>query len=176
MKKEKPLTYKEAVQYLSYNEDTGEFTWKWRSGNRSKLQSWNSRFAGKIAGTINPDGYISITVNYTTNQGHRVAWLMTYGHWPEGIIDHINGIRTDNRICNLREATHSQNMQNRKIQINNTSGFRGVSWDGKYKNWRARIKVGGKSISIGAYQSPELASQAYEAAKLKYHDIPTIKS
>jgi hypothetical protein len=175
MNKEELLTYEIAIQNLAYDKDTGEFTWKWRSGNRLKLQTWNSRFAGMPAGCLDSRGYLVITINYVIYQGHRIAWLMTNGAWPSKIIDHINGVRNDNRICNLREATHSQNMQNRKVQANNTSGYRGVTWSKKYKNWRARIKVGGKCINIGAYSSPESASEAYEAARIKYHDIPIIK-
>ncbi|MDA6380520.1 HNH endonuclease signature motif containing protein [Escherichia coli] len=70
-----------------------------------------------------------IMINGKAYPAHRLAWLIVYGTMPDGFIDHINRVRTDNRISNLRLVTHSENMQNRKIQKNNKSGYRGVSWD-----------------------------------------------
>jgi len=176
MNKEEIITYEIANHYISYSESTGDFVWKFRSGDRLKLQSWNSRFSRKKAGSINSDGYITISINYIAVLGHRLAWLIAHKRWPNGMLDHINGIRTDNRICNLREVNHSQNMQNRKVQANNTSGFTGVYWNEKNGNWRSRIKVGGKSIGLGSHKTAELAFMAYKEAKIKYHDIPLLKS
>ncbi|MFH0359902.1 AP2 domain-containing protein [Escherichia coli] len=76
-----------------------------------------------------------------------------------------------NRISNLRLVTHSENMQNRKIQKNNKSGYRGVSWDAKYGKWRARINASGKCINLGYHDTAELAAAAFEAAKMKYHTV-----
>ncbi|EHM45250.1 HNH endonuclease [Escherichia coli] len=165
----KLITSDEATHLLSYNPRTGSFVWNWRAGSSKAIKSWNGRFAGKLAGTINDDGYLVIGINRRIYPAHRLAWLIFYGEHPEGILDHINRVRTDNRIENLRKATHSQNMQNRKMQSNNKSGFRGVSWDERYGKWRARIKVSGKIISLGYHPTAEKASIAFEQARKIHH-------
>ena len=84
-------------------------------------------------------------------------------------VDHINGNKLDNRAKNLRVATHSQNGCNRGKQKNNTSGFKGVSWDDSNKAWRAQISVTKKQIYLGCYQCPKEAHDVYLAAAQKYH-------
>ena len=81
------------------------------------------------------------------------------GKWPEHQIDHINGIKDDNRFCNLREATNSQNNANKKKTIKNVSGYKGVYKDGN--RWRSQIEINGKKIHIGRYETPEEAHAAY---------------
>lgn len=91
---------------------------------------------------------------------HRLAWFYAYGVWPQDQIDHRNGIRSDNRICNLREATNSLNKANERRRTDNTSGFKGVH---RRENgrWRARIGVGNRRLALGDFDTPEAAHTAY---------------
>jgi len=89
---------------------------------------------------------------------------------PDGmLVDHVNGNTLDNRRCNLRHATHQQNMQNRKMQSNNASGYRGVAWNKKGKVWVASIKVSGVQMHLGSFASAEEANIAYRAASALHH-------
>lgn len=149
-------------ELLDYDGDTGYFIWREdRSGLAKK---------GVIAGGINSDGYRLISVDSVSYKAHRLAWLYATGYFPKNLIDHINGIRDDNRICNLRLATDRINGRNRtKINKNNKSGYSGVSWHPQLKRWWARIAVDGKNKSLGTYHDPYEAHQAYIAAKKIYH-------
>lgn len=133
--KEIKLTPEMVLSVVDYNPSSGDFHWRWRQGRERTTLTWNSRFAFKKCSSINSDGYLMIMINGKAYPAHRLAWLIVYGTMPDGFIDHINRVRTDNRISNLRLVTHSENMQNRKIQKNNKSGYRGVSWDAKYGKW-----------------------------------------
>lgn len=167
----KSLTPEMVLSVVDYDPETGKFYWRWRSGRERTTSAWNARFAFNECSAIDAEGYVRIRICGRLYQAHRLSWLVTYGAFPDGILDHINRIRTDNRVDNLRIATHSENMQNRKIQRNNKSGFRGVSWDEKYKKWRARINAGGKCINLGYHETAEQASAAFELARPKYHRI-----
>ncbi|HAJ7541587.1 TPA: HNH endonuclease [Escherichia coli] len=169
--KEIKLTPEMVLSVVDYNPSSGDFHWKWRRGRERTTLTWNSRFAFKKCSSISSGGYLMIMLNGKAYPAHRLAWLIVYGTMPDGIIDHINRVRTDNRISNLRLVTHSENMQNRKIQKNNKSGYRGVSWDAKYGKWRARINAYGKCINLGYHDTAELASATFEAARMKYHTV-----
>lgn len=145
---------------LHYCPETGAFTWKVTASNRRK--------AGERAGCLCKDtGYNIIGLNGRVQKASRLAWLYVYGEWPVDMIDHINGIRNDDRIENLRCATHAQNLRNRGKQRNNSSGFKGVY---RHKNaWRARINVDGRTVSLGLFPNPEEAHQAYAQASVRYH-------
>ena len=100
---------------------------------------------------------------------YRLAWLYMTGEWPTNFIDHINRNRTDNRWSNLREATYAENNRNKSIGINNTSGYKGVSWHKRRGKYRAEIRVNGKSKHLGYFDNKEDAYASYiQAAKL-YH-------
>jgi AP2 domain len=89
---------------------------------------------------------------------------------PEGkLVDHREGVKTDNRKCLLRPATHAQNQGNKGIPNHNTSGIKGVHWSEARKKWRARIVHEGKSIHLGYFTNVEEAAKAYREAALKYH-------
>lgn len=117
--------------------------------------------SGRAAGAVNDNGYVLISIRKKQYRAHRLAWLYMTGSWPVADLDHINGIRTDNRIANLREATRSQNLFNKKMDRRNKSGFRGVSWTTKKKLWGAHIKKDRKTRFIGYFRSPEAAYAAY---------------
>jgi len=114
--------------------------------------------------------YRAITVNGQTYPAHWVAWAISKGSWPTSDIDHINGDRTDNRIENLREVSHSKNIQNqREAQASNkSSGLLGVALR-KNGKWDARIWVDGRNLYLGCFDVKEEAHQAYLTAKRKKH-------
>lgn len=123
--------------------------------------------AGTIAGKIDK-GYLRTKVFGKLEQVHRLVWLCAYGEWPENQLDHINRIRHDNRIFNLREVTASQNQQNITKPCCNTSGHLGVSWIKSRKKWMAGIKVQGKSINLGSFDEVHSAVAARKTAEQKY--------
>lgn len=125
------LTYERLKELLDYNPDTG--VWQWLKPTNSAVE------AGFIAGTIASDGYRKIGVGNTYYMSSRLAFFYMTGHWPKGHMDHINRVRSDDRWANLREATVSDNNANRKKQSNNTSGYRGVSWDHWQGKWDVRV-------------------------------------
>ena len=157
------LSHDEVLSILDYDQETGLFKWK---------KARHGRQIGKIAGTKTHNGYIQICI--TTDKAraylaHRIAWLYVYGEFPSMAIDHINGIKTDNRIVNLRLATTFQNAHNlRKHKSRSKSGLLGVCTEGN--RYRARIRVHGKDITIGSFSTPEEAHNAYLEAKRKHHD------
>lgn len=161
---------------LSYYPESGKFYWKKRSKEMfqdKKLSSdvlqkrWNAKYAGKEAffGTMK-SGYKKGFLNGKFYLAHRVAWVMEKGTNPPSIIDHINGDPSDNRICNLRAASRSQNAANSKIRKDSTTGLKGVSWHPQSKKWRARISSGKIRKCLGLFDSVEDAHLAYcDAAK-----------
>jgi hypothetical protein len=156
---------------------SGRLFWKERprslfSTDRS-FAIWNKRYAGKEAFSAqNAYGYHCGAI---FNQGlfaHRVIWAMETGSWPESHIDHINGIRTDNRIQNLRVVSAKENQRNMAKRKSNRSGACGVSMYKDNKRWIARIKAFGKTKHIGLFESIEEAVAARKAAELQfgYHE------
>lgn len=157
MKNLAPVEFIRSV--MDFNPDTGKFLWKPRTDVN---QVWNSRYAGTPAlDTMLTIGYMSGTLLRKRYLAHRVAWAYYYGSWPESEIDHINMVRHDNRISNLRPASKSENMCNRGKQSNNTSGFKGVSFHKATGKWDARICVNNNKKFIGLFETPKLAHDAY---------------
>jgi len=163
-----------SIQYikecLRYSKEAGELFWNERPvghfpDERAK-KSWNTKYAGKRAGTVN-HGYLIINLNGFFYRAHKIIFLIEHGIYAE-VIDHINGDRLDNRICNLRQVTHSQNMMNRPTQKNNKSGLKGVSLH-PGGLWRARIWVKRKEYFLGFFKTKELAFEAYCEAAKTYH-------
>jgi hypothetical protein len=114
----------------------------------------------KIAGGLNKYlGYIYVSIDNVRYLAHRVIWLIVTGAWPEADVDHINGIRHDNRWINLRAATRAQNLQNSRRHSNSRSGFKGVVPNGS--GWLAQIYVAGKNRCLGTFRTPEAAHAAY---------------
>jgi hypothetical protein len=110
------------------------------------------------------DGYRKIRINGRSYLAHRLAWLYMTGEWPQNVIDHASGQRSDNRWENLRAASPLLNSHNRKRPSNNTSGFKGVTFYKAGNIWRAFIRVDGLLRFLGSFPTPELAADAYAAA------------
>ena len=154
------LTAEELRSILDYNPDTGIFT--------RKVSTANSVKVGDVAGCSNGGGYLNIMVCSRKYQAHRLAWLHTHGVWPKDQIDHINRIRTDNRIANLREVSHKQNQQNKSKRHDNTSGHPGVYWNKQNSKWQAKIAHNYKDIHLGYFATLEEALSARKAAEKLY--------
>jgi hypothetical protein len=143
---------------LDYNHETGEFKWKVATSNRIKV--------GSSAGLPGQNGYGRLRIDGQGYQAHRIAWKLYYGEDPtEGYeIDHKNGNRGDNRIDNLRLVLRPENNYNVPLRVNNTSGFRGVSFDKVINKWRAYVMSNHVKINLGCHTSKEDAI----AARLNY--------
>ena len=100
---------------------------------------------------------------------HRVVWRIVNGAWPAGELDHINGVRDDNRLENLRDSTRQQNMFNRKATKGSTSKYKGVSWKSKNSKWVAQCCISGKVKYLGLYKTEQEAAKAYENYVKDYH-------
>lgn len=154
------ITQSELKQRLDYDQHTGLFTRKTSAGG------WK---AGEMAGNFDESGYIKIRINRKLYYAHRLAFLYVYGRMPELHVDHINGNRADNRICNLREATTSVNAQNiSQYKKNNKARVLGVS-ESPAGRWYARIRFNGKQMRIGTFSTKEEAHEAYLSAKKMLH-------
>jgi hypothetical protein len=150
---------------LRYDPDTGSFTWLACAAAQVK--------PGAKAGRLNSQGYTEISISSRKYQAHRLAWLYMTGAWPEHTIDHINGVRSDNRIQNLRDVTRAVNLQNqRRAAVTNKAGLLGVR---EFKNrWRAQITVNGTQRDLGYFDTAQLAHDAYLQAKRQLHEGCTI--
>lgn len=143
------LTQERLKDLLRYEPGTGNFYWLNPTAKRMHH--------GELAGFVDYNGYVYIKVDSKRHSAHRLAWLYVYGHFPSNFIDHINTVRSDNRISNLREATRSQNMMNRSVGKNSKSGVKGIGWDKKSQKWRARCQADGKRKDVGFFDSIEEA-------------------
>lgn len=147
------------------------------NGKLIRKKTAGGQVAGTIAGTTRLDGYIGVWVNGRCFFAHRLIWMMHTGSMPENDLDHINGIKTDNRIENLRECTHAQNMQNiRKAPITSSTGVLGVRFEPRQKSrpWRAMGWKNGKNVGIGYFNTLEQAHEAYLKWKRETHEFCTI--
>lgn len=160
-------------QLLTYDPETGSLHWKSRCDsmfrNQRLAKSWNARYANKKAFTATDKGYFVGRINDVSYLASRIAWTIYHGSWPSGHIDHINRNPSDNRLQNLRDATVSENLCNRRAQSNNACGVKGVSFIQSSQRWRAKIAKSGKSYHLGVFDSLEEAREAYKTAAQKYH-------
>ena len=158
-------------QLLRYEPETGKLFWKLRDVPEGNLHihSWNARLAGKEALTAKDSrGYFHGTILYSSLRAHRVIWAMHHGEWPKGEIDHINHDKTDNRADNLRVVSHKQNLRNRSLHKNSSSGFTGVVWHKSRGKWRAQIGVNGVTKYLGLFETIDDAIAARKAADSKH--------
>lgn len=164
-----PPTFERITELFHYDPTTGRFRRKTTVGNSP------SQRKGYIAGSTNSVGYVVIYVDGKGLKAHRLAWLYCKGTWPKNHIDHLNGVKNDNRIDNLRDATRSENLQNQRLaHANNCSGFIGVHWHQASHSWQAQIRANGQRHHLGVFPTPQLASAAYLKAKRELHEGCTI--
>lgn len=146
---------------LSYDPESGVLTWLWRASRRG---CQNAKYAGKAAGYLNKNGYVSIRVDGVLLLAHRAIWAHVHGKWPEDEIDHRNGVKSDNRISNLRSASRSDQLANAKRRCDSKSGIRGVCWDAREGRWLATINKNKRQIRLGLFDKIQDAKAAYTKA------------
>lgn len=149
---------KHLLEYLNVNIVTGIITWKKKTAPRSK------KGIGSVAGTL-CKGYIRIGVLGRYYYAHVLVWYVAKGKLPVYELDHINRIRHDNRIENLRDITHVKNLHNSPKHYDNENGSKGVSWDATNKKWRVRIMEDRKEIWLGRYKDKKIAEAKYLEAE-----------
>ena len=173
-------TLKTLSKLFEYDSNTGKLYWKPRTpdmfDNRKNYaerscKTWNTKWAGKEAFTAkDAGGYHQGAIFGILYLTHRTIWALHHEKLPDLSldIDHINGVKTDNRINNLRLVTREINLQNSSMRCNNTSGFNGVSWLKSNKKWHSQIKADGKRIHLGLFASKKNAIAARMKANIKY--------
>ena len=171
------LSYDVASRLLRADFATGQLFWKTRTPDQfascknpeNSCFAWNGRHAeAEALANEGIGGYRQGSILSRQYTAHRVIWLLHTVHWPTGQIDHINGDKSDNRICNLRTVAQRENMKNRKRPSNNTSGVAGVYWHGKSQKWMAYITLNGVKKSIGYFSVFEDAVAERKAAEKKF--------
>lgn len=151
------LTAERLREILSYDPLSGEFRWLVGKSN----------WIGGVAGALER-GYVNIRVDGVMYRAHRLAFLYMTDEWPDLGVDHIDCVKNNNRWANLREANQSSNRANSRRSKINTSGFKGVSWFGRTRKWRAQIGVNSQNVHLGYFDDPQEAHAAYAAASLRY--------
>lgn len=169
-------------QLLEYDPGTGTLTWRERTPalmsalNQTtvRMKQWNACFAGREGFTAdNGRGYRISCIGGKMLRAHRVAWAIYYGEWPDGMLDHVNGDRADNRIANLRIVDFVENGRNARISSANRSGQTGVWWRKANKKWEAVIKAEGRRISLGLFDLYPDAVTARKDAEKRYGFAPS---
>lgn len=151
------MTINELKDVFEYQ--NGELFWKINVGNKK---------IGNKAGTKTALGYIKVTYLKKSYLVHRIIFAIQNGFMPE-FIDHVDGNPSNNLISNLREATKKQNGYNRKLNLNNKSGIKGIAWHKKSKKWQVSIKFDGKQKYLGCYKSIEIAKNVMELSRIEHH-------
>lgn len=148
-------------ELVDYDPETGVFRWKYRKSIRVKK-------VGAIAGGVGSKGYWQIRIDGQLFYAHRLACRWMTGKWPQEI-DHANRNKLDNRWANLRICSRPENHYNRLAQANNSSGFKGVTFNKRLGKWAAQINAECKHINLGLFATIEEANEAYRRAALELH-------
>ena len=166
-------------QSLNYDDEKGEIVWRerpvWHFSNDERWSAqeaqsrWNSRYAGRPAfNQKGKNGYLTGVIDGKRLLTHRTIIALRLGYWPKETVDHVNGVRTDNRLVNLRLASRVQQSRNTSSAHNSTSRFLGVSFRKERGHWRANIFVEGKQTFLGSFNNEEEAAKAYDDAARKH--------
>ena len=153
------LSVAEIRDAFNYDPSSGELSWRKPVGRAR---------AGSVCGSPDGRGYLAVGYKYARWRAHRLAWAHWHGEWPDKDIDHIDGNTQNNAINNLRLATKSQNLQNRKLNKDNKTGVRGVTWHKPSSKWQAHITVSGRQIALGRFECIKDAAEARRAAEKKF--------
>lgn len=169
--KELPIEY--LRECFLYDPLTGLIVWKERpmshfSHSTKADGGFNTKYAGKVAGSLMRRGYIWITLNGQSHFAHRLAWALFHGEYPIDLLDHENGIKTDNRISNLIPASCSENSRNQKLRRTNTSGHMGVHFRKDNGKYRSFIQQDGKRVWLGSFDTYEQALAVRKAAEIEF--------
>lgn len=156
----KDLDPEYARSLFCYDPETGLLTrrtdgLRWKAGDR-------------VGYPMHECGYLRVRVGAHDYQVHRIIWLIYYGEWPREQIDHINGVRDDNRICNLRDVDNKTNSRNQSLRETNTSGANGVCWFKARKVWKVSMDLNGRRKHIGYFKDFEDAVEARKQANIQY--------
>ena len=135
---------------------------------QNKTHKFSKIKIGDKAGCLYANGYLSVKIQGKPYSLHRIIFMMFYGFFPKAV-DHIDGNKLNNKIENLREADFITNGYNRKLGINNTSGYKNVVWSKKLKKWRVTFMVEKKFKDLGYFEDLELAALVAQEARNKYH-------
>ena len=157
------ITFEEAKELFTYDRETGIIKWRKRTSSRQRKNL--------VAGNTCPNGrgYTMIHVKDKLHSAHRIAMLLSYGFCGEGLeVDHINHIRDDNRLSNLRFVTRSDNKRNQTRNSNNTTGVVGVSYNKARRKYTAQIRAEGAQIYLGIFTTLEEAAEVRKAADIRY--------
>jgi len=158
------LTATRLREIIKYDEETGAMTWRVSVARRI-------RPGDACGGVPNSTGALSVRIRGYSYKLHRLAWLYSYGQWPDDHIDHIDGNRLNNRLSNLREATHAENQRNIGLKRNNKSGFKGVYWNKTVEKWHAQINWNGKRIHLGFFEKAKDAGLAHANKAAELHGV-----
>lgn len=158
------ISFEKLNTLFEYLSETGQL--------RRKVTVSPNAMVGSIAGVVDSNGYVKVGVENKVYPAHIIVWTLVKGSWPTAIIDHINGVKSDNREENLREASTVTNAYNQVKPKNNKSGYRGVYFDAarnSYKKWKASCSVDGKRSTIGYFLTAELAHEALVKFRELHH-------
>lgn len=156
-KRKEILTLERLKAVLLYDPETGVWTWIAKPSPKATVK------VGSVAGAVQINS-ITIELDGVRYRANRLAWFYMTGGWPDPECDHRDTDWKNNKWANLRLATRQQNGANRRISKNNTSGWKGVSWNAKQECWVAGIQVLGKSTYLGSYDCGPAAHFAYLVA------------
>jgi hypothetical protein len=134
-----------------------------------KIKKSANAMPNQKAGSLQKTGYYAICINYKRQYSHRIIFMMHHGYMPE-YVDHIDGNRKNNKIENLRDATHSENMCNQKLRSDNKSGLKGINWHKAANKWRAFIAFRKKQYHLGLFDNIDDAKKAIDLKRIELHN------
>ena len=153
-------TQSRVKELFTYDENAGTLIRRITVSNNAK--------AGSVAGWVNGEGYVCVRVDRINHKVHHIVWLYVNGHWPKGVIDHINQNKQDNRIANLRDTTIQVNNINKGSRKDSKTGVVGVTWRERDKLFYAACKRDGKQNYLGSFKTLEDAAKAVEKFRSEY--------